>query len=426
VLSGVEQGMGRLVAVAVVAAAVASACGGGSSPGSEPLGTVTFTVGGAATTPVPGTPGPPDHRDVFAGAPLGRWRLGPPTDLPPGIAVYYQHAGYATEGGPGASHRALGLADGGVDIVQLRPALPATGQSLDYFEFSMAADEDFRTVFVGVCIQSSCGYIDTASPDSEAVLYRSSDGGITWEEYGDLARDWRVSGVLDEDTAILRYHGPGSLNGAYRLHPAASAYEPPADESGYPREIPGWGTAYLVGTDDDGHSYVEYHLSDANNRWHYIARMDPQGTVVRAWLWDVTEFARPVAVVAPGLLIGSVLVDERADGEDGRFYHVEVALLDMETGVASPIPALSAGLTGNSHPWVTQIVVDDLLAVDAPGGCLNVRDAPTITGLIVHCYPDGVLLREHGAPVTAESSEWLRVEGPDGRDGWAVGRFLLR
>jgi hypothetical protein len=55
-----------------------------------------------------------------------------------------------------------------------------------------------------------------------------------------------------------------------------------------------------------------------------------------------------------------------------------------------------------------------------------VRDAPTVTGLIVHCYPHGVLLRERGTPVTTEGSEWLRVEGPDGRTGWAVGRFLLR
>jgi hypothetical protein len=418
--------MGKLVAAAVAASAVAMACGGGSAPGGEPAGTVTFTVGGAPTTPVPGTPGPPDHRDVFAGAPLGRWQLGPPADLPPGIAVYYQHAGYATEGGPGASHRALGLADGSVDIAELRPALPAAGQPIDYFEFSMAADEDFHTVFLGACVKSWCGYVDYAAPDSEAMVFRSTDGGITWEEYGDLARDWWVSGVLDEDTAILRYHGPDGAAARYRLHPGGQAYDPPAGDGGYPREVPGWGTAYLIGTDVEGNSYVEYYLADANSRWHYIARLDPQGTVVRAWLWDVTEFARPVAVVAPGLLIGSVLVDERADGEDGRFYHVEAALLDMETGVASPIPALSTGLTGNSHPWVTQIVVGDLLAVDAPGGCLNVRDAPTVTGLIVHCYPHGVLLREHGTPVTAEGSEWLRVEGPDGRDGWAAGRFLLR
>jgi hypothetical protein len=275
-------------------------------------------------------------------------------------------------------------------------------------------------------MKSWCGYLDAAAPDSEAVVFRSKDGGVTWEEYGDLARHWWVWGVLDEDTAILRYRGPDSVAAPYRLHPGGQAYEPPSDNSGYPREVPGWGNAYLVGTDDDGYSYVEYYLSDANNRWHYIARLDPEGAVARAWLWDVTEFARPVAVVAPGLLIGSVLVDERADGEDGRFYHVEAALLDMETGIASPIPALSAGLTGNLHPWVTQIVVGDLLAVDAPGGCLNVRTAPSITGLIVDCYPHGVLLREHGTPVTAEGSEWIRVEGPDGRDGWAVGRFLLR
>ena len=42
--------MGKLVAAAIAAGAVVMACGGGSAPGGEPAGTVTFTVGGAKYT----------------------------------------------------------------------------------------------------------------------------------------------------------------------------------------------------------------------------------------------------------------------------------------------------------------------------------------------------------------------------------------
>jgi len=59
------------------------------------------------------------------------------------------------------------------------------------------------------------------------------------------------------------------------------------------------------------------------------------------------------------------------------------------------------------------------------GGCLNIRESPSVLASVFGCFPDGTVLRTRGVTEEAEGRTWVGVISPGGADGWAAGEFLV-
>jgi hypothetical protein len=64
--------------------------------------------------------------------------------------------------------------------------------------------------------------------------------------------------------------------------------------------------------------------------------------------------------------------------------------------------------------------------VTGTGSCLKVRAEPSLSGEVLTCAADGVLLRDTGDTRTTDGAEWVSVMTPAGTPGWASAAFLQR
>ncbi len=104
------------------------------------------------------------------------------------------------------------------------------------------------------------------------------------------------------------------------------------------------------------------------------------------------------------------------------------AVLDFDAGTLTPIePAaiLEAAAGAGAHA-IEAYIPGPLAKVTGAGTCLNVREQPTTAASIVDCFVDGVILRVLPSTASADGYEWVQVEAPDGRSGWAAAEFLAR
>ena len=138
-------------------------------------------------------------------------------------------------------------------------------------------------------------------------------------------------------------------------------------------------------------------------------------TAVTGWLSATVAIGR-ASFSAAGYLDGST---------DTTFRGIP-ALIDFGTGVVSPIADFVPQLAGKSGgPVPRHIVVGPFARVSTPEDCLNVRATASTTGAVLGCYTDGVLLPLQDDAAVSDGQEWLAVDTPDGREGWAVARYLV-
>jgi hypothetical protein len=64
--------------------------------------------------------------------------------------------------------------------------------------------------------------------------------------------------------------------------------------------------------------------------------------------------------------------------------------------------------------------------VTGTGSCLNVRAEPSITGQVLACMADGVLLHDNGETKVTDEGMWESVTTPNGTQGWASGNYITQ
>lgn len=321
-----------------------------------------------------------------------------------------------------------------------------------------AMDADGSEIVVSVCVRGwySDGGLFGWNADAETALFRSTDGGVTWQEFGELGQGGGVRGLVGEGEALAFTYETPLAPATFSLFPGGDPVEPPGGTGQrWPQVLPGGEIIWL--TDDgrllrgDGSEFVALPGSVRLSRFRSAILRDP-GSERFALLWRaeqdvrhlglferdgrITEvFSLPYSLflvgpwLGPRLLAGSTDVspDQLMSPVPSAFRGILPALIDLDAGLVHPIadPFLAAGFPGG-RSFIRAAVQGPFARVDVPESCLNVRAEPGLGSEILDCAADGVLLRDSGETRNLDGDVWLGVVTPAGLEGWASARFLER
>ena len=85
--------------------------------------------------------------------------------------------------------------------------------------------------------------------------------------------------------------------------------------------------------------------------------------------------------------------------------------------------AIDAAPDVSVRPAIGQLVPGHEAIVLGDGDCLRLRDAPSLSGGMIVCVPDGSTLQVLEGSTSADGYEWQRVRA-DGLVGWVAAKFL--
>jgi hypothetical protein len=116
---------------------------------------------------------------------------------------------------------------------------------------------------------------------------------------------------------------------------------------------------------------------------------------------------------------------------EGSYQAPLPVLIDFNSGVYHVIPApfLSDDRPGYSslgRTAVHAVQTGPFARIVNTDSCLRVRAEPSLSGEVVDCLADGVLLRDMRETREADGATWLSVVTPGRRQGWASVAFLER
>lgn len=440
-----------VVAVFVALTAVFAACGDDDDPSPSPSASPTSSASNATSPSLSPSTSPVETIEITQGADTdfpddmallietGCWQCdGPPT----GLVRFYKNAA-----GEMVGDKLLSYRDNSDTLVDINGAEITTSNHI----MGLEASQDASVIAFGVCTQGVCGTgLDAFDPTSVTTVFRSMDGGVTWEELGQKGPAVSVFGVT-ADGSVFAWNVTENLGTPeYLTMPDGVPLAPPAD-----------GLRPVVATDDilwatedglllrsDGTEFA-----DLPHGWEDdpYAVVTARGTVAAGEKssalihWQVTEsntslgFFSPIdgggvpRVVLRGdelsHLAGWYRKDSRAvvSATLNRLYP-RPALLDIETGEYNVIPEPfdnPGSLPETTRTLVAAVQTGPFARVVNTGSCLNIRVDPSSVAEVVTCTADGVLLRTQDE-ATAEGIEWLRVTTPSGQQGWASAEFLER
>jgi hypothetical protein len=169
--------------------------------------------------------------------------------------------------------------------------------------------------------------------------------------------------------------------------------------------------------------YVPDRPADPHERRGYWGQVDGSGKAIALLTGGRVAGWNGPYLAGRGLLLGNA---EMATSARSGPFDVPAVLIDVATGVASPLRELDGGLAENQQPVVRGAVIGRAARVSTGGDCLNVRESAAQTAASLACYRDGVLLWERGELRIEGGISWLPVTTPDGREGWASVEFVER
>lgn len=190
-------------------------------------------------------------------------------------------------------------------------------------------------------------------------------------------------------------------------------------EETYIDRVPGFGT---VG-DDKGSGVVQWTTHGMSGARTNVATLSLRGgkgelgatlyseRILYAAVYDAKANDLLMSVEFPGGLVGGPVP----------------AFLDLATGEYQVLsdPFRSPGFQPQSSRYVVYAgLYGPFARVVDTGACLNVRATPSLTGEVLDCAADGVLLVHDFETADADGITWLRVRTPGGTIGWAASGFL--
>ena len=430
--------------VAVLILLMAAAC---DNNGTQPAPTATIHQPVSLATTTPTATAAPEVIDGVEVLPL---QLGEEAELPSDVALIVERN---FQGWTGGLYRVYRNASGEIKTDTLAPSSEEGGVH------SWAMNGDASEIVIDFCT-GGCVSIGDATPDAQQTLYRSTDGGITWQRLGALDGSYYVVALRAE--GILLFSPPGAhvqREARYDLFPNGEPLEPPPGASRHSLILSGdevvWATEDGRLLRSDGSEYLA--IGEGNFAPSFASSwkidLDPEGTRIALTYWleqqhhlglfsvdrrSRTAFSTPTQLSVGGwldsnLLIGSASIPAEylstpVSENYSEFHNGTLpVLIDLEARLIHPIPHPFLDLSSTGRRQLVQVVLHGPFArVVNTGGCLDVRQEPAPAAAVLACAADGVLLRDTGETQEADGAAWRRVVTPAGVEGWASSQFLER
>ena len=295
---------------------------------------------------------------------------------------------------------------------------------------------------VSVCTGSGCGGMVTTSEVTNVTIFRSRDGGVTWEA-NELDEVWVIVEAEATDQLILRSLRPdGAATTQFEWWPSGEAVERPIGDSRLrdPEILPDGQVAWWAPSgrllDSDGSELLD--LGAGGDGLSVLP--EPGGKRLAViwrefgeWRWSVAEpagagyeitrtFAAPIPM-APVAWLG-----ETQWLMTGNYRETQLTIRDPGhlatvfdfSGVPARVMPFGEDLGSG---WAVAAQVGPFAEVRAgEGDCLNIRSGPSLDDEVLECVADGVLL----AQVAPPGGDWTEVRAPSGVAGWASSEFLAQ
>jgi hypothetical protein len=344
---------------------------------------------------------------------------------------------------------------------------PVTGKEV-YFT-GVLVRPDTNEIVAAMCVTGYCGALNAVTTDSHSKVFRSRDGGITWQEFVDFPGSAYLGALTPDGFIVQRGFGPGDpreweYNDYY--WPSGEKIAVPAGAKPY--NLTMFGDVVTYRSDDgksflkpDGSVYWTFPLSEPVDEYGVGVQSDATGESLVV-TWGTTP-GGPGAGKRQGYVglfrggtLRSVFRSNDYFGGGGRVWlgnnavagnagltnyqlgidpggnlssfqrSVPVAI-DYAAGTVAPIePAFIDANYRTNRAYVTALFPGPVVKVAGAGDCLNVRENASTAAPILACYHDGVLLQKIGEPVAGDGGQWLPVATPDGRKGFASTQYLER
>jgi len=282
---------------------------------------------------------------------------------------------------------------------------------------SYAVSPDGRQLYVAVCT-ALCPRSDEEGAGGTNTVFRSLDGGVTWEEW--LAIDGRdtIVGVGEGQVLVT-----GVPDGRYRYIPSNAALHAP--NSGlFPApatngDVIWWGPGGLLampGARVIGPEPMPFARPMAiSTNFDFLVRWEREG---EHFVGVISHSAiEAIYTSKPGPLdLNARFSQSQFAGNIFDSGLSTPVLVDLGLRTISPIAApFELAPFRNGRNTIIGGFGGAFYEVTTPGDCLNVRDEPDTSAPILTCARDGILLRSAGAQATG----WAQVTAPDGTEGWS-------
>ncbi len=387
-------------------------------------------------------------------------------DPPPDIAIVVETGCFACDGPATGLVRVYRDQSGAVrsdvlfDVSKL--GLPArhltgagAGQDTSPYITGIATGETGAEMAVSVCVDEVCenGGLDGWSAGARTILYRSHDGGVSWDASDRINKNARVIGLYYDERALMASYPARLASPVFYLYPGEEIVQSPADADGWPLTVQGqvfWRTADGRLLFTDGSEFLrlspdppssELYIVDAFGSvaeskgelvvvWSSLTGFEtkyragvfdvlPDGTKPRARLTSGFETDEPLFTGA-WLPKQGVLVTSLGSGNTQVPVQVPVQV-DLLSGDASPIPHPFSDADfalPNRRNQVRVALQGPFARAEKPGACVNLYDSPSTSNTSAECIADRVLVRDIGETEQAEGVTWAHVMTPSGLLGW--------
>ncbi len=403
--------------------------------------------------------------------------IGDPVDFPDDVALIVETVCWYCEGPASALVRVYRRPDGSIaqDILFTPDQLdlPPDDDDINPYILGFAVRPNASELAVALCVTKHCRYSGLVDDGSAAKLYRSTDGGVTWAEWGDWPRGYVMIGLVADgvlagrsatipDTPDDPPPGDGIFASEFIVVPGGRPVEPPADaipgpwpvvtelsEVWWPAEkgrlLRDDGSVALTLPHDatgvrDPRGLPKSRIavpgySDSGNRVVSFYRGGPPQSDDDELVYVTTvsrvTYAGPLDAKA-GYLYGGVEPSRTGiplpTTTIAGFVPV---MIDLHLNTAHPItsPFLDATfiLPEDMPPAIVAFQQGPFARVTGTGSCLNLRAEPSLSAEALTCLADGVLLFADSRTTEADGVTWLQVlNSPSFPDGWVSTEFLER
>lgn len=328
---------------------------------------------------------------------------------------------------------------------------PASGYiSSSYF------DPAGKQHYLTVCSRGYCGGVGQISADAQTTIYRSLDGGVTWQALETTDGGVRVVANTQQGpllSASFPTEGSGPAEPQFRLLGSTAVIRPPAGmEPAYDslgNQLIGWRSSdgrtllrmdgsrlltipdlsQLFAPDSRVRILGVHDNGDAVVAWEGEGPQSYTGVFESGKLKSVFVGAATLALGGWNTNFGFGNVRLPANGSTTG-TPLYPAVIDFATGQVQVLelygPVGSDAYAGQRN-YVRWVSSGRNFRVKATGDCLNVRESPSTGAKSLGCFVDGVLLGDVAGSDGEEQAggiTWWKVATPGGEQGWASSEFL--
>lgn len=279
---------------------------------------------------------------------------------------------------------------------------------------TFGVSEDGGTIVVALCDLGVCGGgADNVS--SDAILYRSVDGGIAWSEVGHLPDVGyiRIVGVVSDGRALIGYPRSSVKQEDYFLEPG---HDPVSTKARIPNPLP-----VVIG------GQVEWPVTSGGATRYYLSdgTLAPSPTPTATQPYSLPAGVEAGVQLAKGDRLGTIGANS-IPGAPTDLQQVPALIepgFDTLAGAIHPIksPFLDNDFDRDSYSVIA--VVGGLLGrVTGVDSCLTVHAEASSDSNSVECDANDVLLRLLYPP--QPGATWLQVVTPQGAEGYVERQYV--